>query len=131
MRKYNLFIIKKKYQTKDTFKILSNIRKMNNMVYGIRIYNDMCVLFKTDVIISYLESRFPNIKKIKDGAYYLNGIKEHDIIIIKPSMVTIISNLNFPLIFRVFNFYSKDIIVCDFNEVDYFWLNELVLKYKY
>lgn len=132
MRKYYLFIIKDKYKNRNVFNTLNNLYnvKGNNLSYGLKVYNEICDVFDKDIISNYLEKRFQTIVKLKKDKYYINGTKERDLITLKYSTVIIMSNINFPLILRTFNCYNKNIFVCDFDNQDYFWLNDMVLAYK-
>lgn len=132
MRKYYLFIIKEKYKNKQIFHTLNNLYniKENNLLYGVKVFHEMCELYDKKIISMYLEKRFANIKKIKTNQYYLNGYQEQDLIVLKKSVIIIMTNLNFPLILRTFNIYNHNIFVCDFENKDYFWLDNMVLNQK-
>lgn len=132
MRKYYLFIVKEKYKNQNVFNTLNNLYNIreNNLLYGVKLFHEICELFDKKVISSYLEVRFKTIKKIKKNQYYLNGYQEQDLIVLKKSAVIIITNLNFPLILRTFNIYNRNIFVCDFENRDYFWLDNMVLNHK-
>lgn len=127
-----MFIIKEKYKNKNVFNTLNNLYniKENNLLYGVKVFHEICNLYDKRIISSYLEIRFKNITKIKKNQYYLNGYNEQDLIIIKKSTIIIITNLNFPLILRTFNIYNHNIFVCDFENRDYFWLDNMVLNQK-
>ena len=132
MRKYYLFIVKEKYKNQNVFNTLNNLYNIreNNLLYGVKLFHEICELFDKKIISSYLEVRFKTIKNIKKNQYYLNGYQEQDLIVLKKSAVIIITNLNFPLILRTFNIYNRNIFVCDFENRDYFWLDNMVLNHK-
>jgi len=126
MREYNLFIVKKElvylYQNNPEilFKILYNLYKLKRCFnYGVSLYNQLCLPFEVEIISKYLSDKY-NLENKKD--FYINGT----LIKLKPSRVIVKSQYNLPNIIKIFNYYSHNIFVCDFNKKDYFWLKQFI-----
>ena len=126
MREYNLFIIKEEhidlYQNNPEylFRLLSNLYGLRkNFNYGISLYNQLCLPFKTDIISQYLNERY-NLDNKK--SFYINNT----LILLKASRIVVKSQYNLPSIVKVFNYYSNNIFVCDFQKKDYFWLTKFI-----
>ena len=138
LRKYYIFVIKEDYKNiyneKSLYEILKNLYtlKVNNFSYGLSLYDDLCIPFSTSVIKHYLLNKFKNIIKEKNNNFYLDGCIEQDLIVLKKSCLIVVSNLNVPVILKIFNYYSNNLFVCDFDNQDYFWLKQMKnKKYSY
>lgn len=122
MRKYNLFVIKKEYydlyknKIELLFDILKGIRKLNNS-YGIFLYEQICNIIDINLLNDYLNSKFNLNKK-----YYF--FFDNIIINLKYSRIVVLTKYNFPKIIKFFNCYNRYIFVVDFENNDYFWLND-------
>ena len=94
-------------------------QKANN----ISLFNQLCV----PINISFLNSYFDNkifIRNNKNKHIYLSRkTDEKTLIEIRHPCIIMLTNRNFSKLFKVFNYYSKKIFVCDFQNQDYFWLD--------
>ena len=127
MRKYYLFIIKNEYIIKNKsygiFKMLKKIYylKSYDFSYGINIYRELCLPFSVNLLNNYLDKRISHKKinnkliKIQDENTYLQLM--YPCVIIK-------TNQNIPKILKIFHIYNRNIFICDFDNDDYFWLND-------
>ena len=144
MRKYFLFIIRKDFYSvyKDNanilFLTLDNIYKLKipNLTYGVSIYNQLCQTFNIGVINNYLKNK--NRKYIKSyyNKFFINDIyaKEKTCVQVNHSCIVLKTNSNMPYVLQIFKWYNQHIFVCDFENNDYFWLNDYKLhhpKYEY
>ena len=127
MNKYILFNIKKeiyniyKNNPKSLYRILYNLNNTNktDLNLGISIYNEICNTFNKRKLIKYI--KLLPITKAKSNKYLINK----NIIIINPSRIIIISNkINEDIIYTLNN-YNKYIFICNFNNNEYYWLNEI------
>lgn len=124
MRTYYLFKIneqiKHKLNTKELYIILDNMYHLNNINYEVSLYNKVCKLIDIDVISSYLNKtcHFMN----NHNKYLFNDF----LVELNRSVIVIKSKINIPIIFRILNIYSKDFFVIDFDNKDYFWLEEII-----
>lgn len=122
MREYNLFVIKKEYyklykkREHLLFDILVSIKKMNNE-HGLFLYNQLCNIINVGLLNNYLNNKF-NLNK--NGFFYLNDV----IFIIKHSRIIIKTKYNFPKIIKFLNYYNSYFFVVDYQNNDYFWLND-------
>lgn len=122
MREYNLFVIKKEYyklykkREHLLFDILVSIKKMNNE-HGLFLFNQLCSIINVGLLNNYLNNKF-NLNK--NGFFYLNDI----IFIIKHSRIIIKTKYNFPKIIKFLNYYNSYFFVVDYQNNDYFWLND-------
>lgn len=130
MRTYHLFIIRKEYYDlyNDNpallFKALSSLFhvKLNNYSFGLSIYNQLCEPIEVDYLSDYLNYRF-HIKNNKHKYLVVNDrLQELSFIFVKSSHITIITNVNFPHILKLFYLYQRRIFVVDIENKDYFWL---------
>jgi len=134
MYKYNLFII-----NNNAYKIFKNNSdylydilnllyhmKKTDMLYGINLYKNICDKFNVKLLDNYINERFLTINvnnKIK-----LKNKNEKTYLKINYSNVVIESNILFPQIFKIFNIYNRKIFVTDFNNKNFFWLNDEIKK---
>lgn len=122
MREYNLFCIKKEYY--DLYKkkpyllfdILNNIKNTNNS-YGFFLYEQICNRIDINILNDYLNDKFKINKKY---IFYIDEVT----IKLKFSRIIVESRYNFPNIIKFFNYYNRYLFVVDFNNNDYFWLND-------
>ena len=130
MRKYYLFIIKKEYYNlyKDKsyvlYKILENLHSLRtyDFSYGIKIYKELCLPFAVKVLNNYLNKRIKH-KKINDKIIKIESSFEDTYMQVNYSCIVVKTNVNMPQILKILNIYNKNIFVCDFDNIDYFWLN--------
>ena len=131
MRKYYLFIIKleytKKYKNKSyvLYKILENLYNLKtyDFSYGVNIYKQICLPFAVKVLKNYINKRIHH-KKINDKIIKIKSKFENTYLQINYSCSIIKTDVNTPQIFKIFNIYNKNIFICDFQNNDYFWLND-------
>lgn len=125
MRKYYVFIIRKEFykiyknNSLVLYKTLENLYSLNlnNFGYGLSIYNQLCLTFNTEVLNNYLLRKFNNFKHNK---HFIKS--EHTIIEIHKSCLVILTKYNIPKIMRYLLYYNRCLFVCDFDNKDYFWL---------
>lgn len=129
MREYNLFVIRKEYselyrnKPKLLFNTLYDLNSMKTSFnYGISLYEQLCLPFDVEIISKYLNEKYHLNNKQN---FYISNVQ----IEIKPSRIIIKSRYNLPNIVKVFNYYNRNIFVCDFKNNDYFWLSEFI-KHK-
>ena len=130
MRKYYLFIIKKEFYNvyKDKsyvlYKILENLHNLRtyDFSYGIKIYKELCLPFAVKVINNYLNKKIKH-KKINEKIIKIESNFEDTYMQVNYSCIVIKTSVNIPQIMKILNIYNKSIFVCDFNNIDYFWLN--------
>lgn len=132
MRTYHLFTIRKEYydlynDNPDLlFKALSSLFKvkLNNYSFGLSIYKQLCEPIDINYLSNYLNYRF-HIKKNKHKYFVVNNHrKENSILFIKPSHITITTNVNFPHVLFLFYLYQRRFFVIDIENKDYFWLKD-------
>ena len=125
MRKYYIFIIRKEFykiyknNSLVLYKTLENLYSLNlnKFGYGISIYNQLCLTFNTEVLNNYFLRKFNNYKYNK---HFISV--ENTIIEIHKSCVVVLTKSNMPKVLRYLLYYNKNIFVCDFDNKDYFWL---------
>lgn len=133
MRKYYLFIIKNNYYNKYQYspyilyKALYYLYKMNryDLENGLYLYNKVCNIIGKNVILNYIKNKF-DYKVYSDKIIRLNSVLEKTYVQVNYSCIIIMSNINYPYIFKILNIYNKKIFVCDFINGDYFFLKETI-----
>lgn len=127
MRKYYLFIIKEsvaEIYKEDAENLYTNLKRLyiNNghINYNLSIYRQICNLFDPEVINDYF-SGISNAK-IRNNKYLIKNNINKYLIEINYSCLIILTNVNFPTVLKVLNYYNQNIFVCDFENDDYFWL---------
>lgn len=137
MRKYYLFMIKNDYyqvykrNSQVLYRTLENLYQLSkpNFQYGVSLFDNICQPFSVKLLNNYIKNRIP-YQMYSDKVIELYSAQEKMKLQINYATIIIVSNVNFPSIFKVFNIYNKRIFVCDFQNEDYFWLNEQTLKRK-
>lgn len=130
MYKYHLFIINNnaykiyKNNSKYLYEILNTLYylKGKDLIYGINLYNNICDLFSVKLLNNYLCDKF-SIKHINNYMILTNKI-EYTKIKLNYSNVVIISNKKIPNLLKIFNIYNHKIFVINYNNKEYFWLDE-------
>jgi len=138
MRKYYLFLVKKEYysmyknKSYVLYKLLENLKNIEtyDFSYGINIFHQLCLPFSVKVLSNYIENRI-NFKRINLKIIKIDSKFENTYLQINYSCIVIKTNINMPQIFKIFNIYSKNIMVCDFENQDYFWLNDHIKSKLY
>lgn len=127
MKTYNIFQIKKeiyniyKANTKSLYKTLYNLNHINktDINLGLSIYNEICNTIDKEKIKKYIN--LLDIAKQSKNKYLINK----NIIIIKPSRIIIKANKIDENIIYILNNYNKYLIICNFENKEYYWINEL------
>lgn len=133
---YYLFIINNnayklyKNNPKYLYDILNTLYRIkgNDLVYGINLFNSICNIFTTKLLINYLEERFYT-KKHKEYIILKNN-SELTKIKIKPSRIVIKTDKKIPNIFRLLNIYNKKIFIVNFRNGEFKWLNDVLNNKK-
>lgn len=135
MRKYHLFIIQKEYynnyknKSYVLYKVLENLKniKAYDFSYGINIYQELCLPFAVKLLNNYIHNKI-NYHKINDKIIEIDSNYEQTYLQINYSCIIIKTDAIFPQILKVLNIYNRYIFICDFENNDYFWLNEQLKK---
>ena len=129
--KYYLFVIKKEYYKKNDFylySMLENLKLMNrdDYSYGVGIYQSLCSFFNKPVLRNYIEQKY-DLKCLND-IYYLNDNESS--FKINKSYCWIKTNRHLRELLCLFYVYHKNIFVCNFENQEYFWLQDkMISKY--
>jgi len=131
METYHIFAIKKEvynaYRNNEykLYKLLYNLYNLNNedLKYGLTLYNQICYPINKRLIEEYLEL-VNNIRKGKNR-YMISENKTTAILIIKPSNIIYKTNKISKDITYILNNYYKFLFICNFNEKDYNWINNI------
>lgn len=128
MREYNLFVIQKEYvsiyqkRPKELFQLLYHLETLNyNYNYGITLFEQLCKKIEIEAICHYFYQKYGCKQSRK---YRFN----EGIIELKPTRIIIRSTVDLPRCFSIFNRYNHNIFVCDFQNQDYFFLNDFLKK---
>lgn len=125
-RYYNLYLYKERLLFRTLESLYNN--ELHQKANNISLFNQICI----PINLNYLNTYFNNkvfIKNNKNKHLYIS-IKsdEKTLIELNYSCIIMLTNKNFSRLFRVFNYYSKRIFVCDFENQDYFWLDSQYLN---
>ncbi len=132
MRTYHLFVIRKEYydlyndNSALLYKALSSLFKvkLNNYSFGLSIYKQLCEPIEISYLSDYLNYRF-RLKKNRHKYLVVNDArKETSLIFLKPSHITVYTNVNFPHVLNLFYLYQRRIFVVDIENQDYFWIKD-------
>ena len=131
METYHIFAIKKEvynaYRNNEykLYKLLYNLYNLNkeDLKYGLTLYNQICYPINKRLIEEYLEL-VNNIRKGKNR-YMISENKTTAILIIKPSNIIYKTNKISKDITYILNNYYKFLFICNFNEKDYNWINNI------
>lgn len=139
MRKYYLFIIRndvhKIYQNHSLslYKILENLYKLkvSDISYGLSLYHSICQTVNVEVINHYLENKYSKMITSQQNRHIIKATNKLNNILIEVnySCIIVLTNLNFPRILKAFTYYNKHIFVCDFQNQDFFWLQDQTASY--
>ena len=136
MRKYFLFDINDRYynlylhKERLLFRTLEGLynNESHQKANNISLFNQICI----PINLSYLNTYFNNKVFIKNNnnkhLYISMKSNEKTLIELNYSCIIMLTNKNFSRLFKVFNYYSKRIFVCDFENQDYFWLDSQYLN---
>ena len=137
MRKYYLFMIKPEYYRlykKDPivlYQTLYNLYLLKdpNFTYGISLFDSICQPFSVKLLRNYIQNKYTCSMK-SEKVMLIHSITDYTLLQINHACIVVKSNINFPEVFRVFHIYNKNILVCDFESDDYFWLSTQIQKRK-
>lgn len=135
MRTYYLFIIKNDYYRiyrRNMFvlyKTLENLYHLKNydFPYGLSMYRQLCQPFAINLLNNYIKGKYP-YKKVNRKIIQIDSLIETTFLQITHACIIVKSDKNFPNILKTFHVYNKHIFICDFNNQDFFWLSEQILK---
>ena len=129
MRKYYLFKINKTNTSlKRIYSVLEELFYLNSnkFKYGITIFNELCLPFDKDKLMKRLCLKYP----LNGDKFIINNF-ENTIIEINNILIMIETNRNFTQAFKDIYELDNNIIVCDFEKRDYFWLDDFIkLNFK-
>ena len=121
---YYLFVIKDEFFKENSnylYNILYKLKTMHkeNYIYGINLYNSICSIFDTDALNYYIRKKLKLSKK--GNRFYLDKYNYFDI---RKSCCIINGDRYLREILCIFYIYNKNIFVCNFDNSEYFWLND-------
>lgn len=137
MRIYYIFSINKSvsnlYRKQEyvLYDILKGIYKMNktDIVLGYKFFEQFAHFFNKNKLNEYIYNEY------KDNITYIKNINKHIIndkfrnefttLIVYNSHIRIKTNLNISSFFKFLRKNTKNLFVCDFENHDYFWLDNL------
>ena len=129
MRIYYLFKARNKnLRARNMYLVLEELFYLNSnkFNYGLTIFNELCLPFNKRKIIDELKSRFLCVS----NKIFVDNL-EDTIIEFNNIFIVIKTNKNFPEIFKYISNLESNILVCDFTNKDYFFLNDFVrLNFK-
>ena len=125
MRKYYLFIIRnKKFQKpKEIYHVLEELFYLNSnkFKYGIKIFEELCEYFNKEKFLYCLKEKF----ETRNNKILVNDI-ESALVEVTNTCIVIKTNKNVSNLFKYLNEINSNILICDFINKDYFWLNDFV-----
>ncbi len=137
MRIYHVFMVNdffaNFYNTKPSslYKIFEQIYYLNHqdVILGYRLFEQLAIPFNKDNINEYIYSKHcgelsytrDNNKHLINNLYILEKSK----ITVYNSHLLIKSNLNYPAFIDTLREFESNILVCDFLNKDYFWLDKV------
>ena len=138
MRTYYIFKINPMFNplyrknSTSMYKLLNRIKKMNKMDINIgkRIYNKVVVPLNKNLLNNYILSNHINdIYYIKnDKEHYLESVYENSKLSIYNTYLKIETNKNISTFFKDLVPISEDLLCIDFDNIDYFYLDDLKTK---
>lgn len=105
--------------------MLLNLKNLKayDFSYGIKIFKEICAPFSVKLINNYINKKINHIR-INNKIIKIDSRFEETYLMINYSHVVVKTSVNMPEIMRILNIYNKGIFVCDFDNVDYFWLKD-------
>ncbi|MDD3048982.1 MAG: sporulation inhibitor of replication protein SirA [Bacilli bacterium] len=137
MHIYHAFIINKHfakiYNQKPAalFKMLDQIHNLasEDLVLGYKILEQIVVPFNSNNINEYIYSRHCSSLAYykKDNKHIINDLyfKEMSKLKVFNSHVKIVSNISYPTFIDTLKDFDDNILICDFINKDYFWLDKI------
>ena len=138
MRIYYIFKINKpvsnlyRKQEYVLYDILTGIYKMNktDLVLGYKFFEQFANFFNKNSVNEYI------FNKYKDSITYIKNINRHIIndryrnefsnLIVYNSHIKIKTNTDISIFLNALCEYENNLFVCDFNNHDYFWLDNII-----
>ncbi len=135
MRRYYVFRIRKEFvklYKENPVHLFDNLRRIfysdkKYLQYNFNLYNQIAEKLDKDQLDRYLYIKLHNkmfyIKK--EEQHVINNLYKDEVSIleVKNSYIVIEVNNNYSMFFEFLNNYYPDYFVCDFHNIDYFWLN--------
>lgn len=137
MRRYYVFRIRKEFiklYKENPICLFNNLKRIfytdkKYVQYSFNLYNQITEKLEKEQLDRYLYIKLHNkmfyVKK--DNQHIINNLYKDEISIleIKNSYMMIEVNNNDSMFFDFLNHYYSDYFVCDFQNVDYFWLKNI------
>ena len=137
MRTFHIFKIKKDYtylyenNSKilfDTLKYLYNIDK-KEIKYGYNMFTQLTEKIDKNELNKSIYIKYHNkmIYSKNGNEHIINNLYKDEISIltIKSTYLLINVNHNYSSFFNILNNYGSNFFICDFNQNDYFWINDI------
>ena len=131
MNTYHLFIIKPDAfqlyfkNTNPLFVLLKKLYRMDkkNVNYGLSLYHQVCTLMDVKLLSNYMIEKVPAIK-VKKNTFKMLSFFESTTFEIHYTNILVETDKILPSIYQIFHVYHNHILVCDFKQNRYFWLDE-------
>ena len=131
MKIYHIFAIKKEvyniYKNNEysLYKLLYNLYNLNknDLNYGLTLYNQICFPINKKLLDEYFE--LIHKKRIGKNKYMISEKENISLLIIKPSNIIYKTEIISKDITYILNNYYKYLFICNFNEKDYKWINNI------
>ena len=109
------------------FTTLNHLKNGKKDQGGIRLYHQICEPFHLERLYDYFIKKY---KVPKQKHYYFIDHKKRETYLLELnySCLIVLSHENLPPIFKTLFYYSPYLFVCDFENKDYFWLEEVLEK---
>ncbi len=137
MRRYYVFKLKKEFiklYSDNPINLYDNLRRIfysdkKYLNYNYNLYNQMIERLDKEQIDAYLYIKLHNkmFYLKKDGEHIINNLYKDEVSIlkIKNSYIVIEVNNNDSMFFKFLSDYYRDFFVCDFENIDYFFLKNI------
>ncbi len=137
MRKYYVFRIRKEFiqlYKENPGYLFDNLKRIfytdkKYLQYSFNLYNQITEKLERNQLDRYLYIKLHNkmFYLKKDNQHIINNLYKDEISIleVKNSYVVIEVNNNYSMFFEFLNSYYPDYFVCDFHNIDYFWLKNM------
>jgi len=96
-----------------------------NFIYGTSVYHQICMPISKKLLSNYISERVPSIKLKKD-TYKVLSFFENTFVKINYSNIIIKTNRVISSIYKIFHVYHENILVCDFKNNKFFWLDKAI-----
>ena len=125
---YNLYY-KKEYVLYD---VLEELYKLNrkDIVLGYKFFNEFALPFNKAKLNEYIYNSERNnityIKNLNNHIIHDRFNNENSTLTIYNSHILLKTDKNISRFFTILNRYNSNLFICDFNNHDYFWLNNII-----